>query len=46
MAGLSPRTAKVVKRYADLATVVGDAARSFAGDVANRVFRGEEHSCR
>jgi 3-methyl-2-oxobutanoate hydroxymethyltransferase len=44
MAGLSPRTAKFVRRYADLAGVLGDAARSFAQDVAGGRFPGPEHS--
>ena len=46
MAGLSPRTPKFVKRYADLATVLGDAARSFASDVTGGAFPGEAHSYR
>ncbi len=46
MAGLSPRTAKFVKRYADLATVLGDAARSFAADVTGGAFPDEAHSYR
>jgi 3-methyl-2-oxobutanoate hydroxymethyltransferase len=44
MAGLSPRTAKFVKKYADLSTVLGDAARSFATDVAGGAFPDEAHS--
>jgi 3-methyl-2-oxobutanoate hydroxymethyltransferase len=43
MAGLSPRTARFVKRYADLAEVLGDAARSFASDVVAGSFPAEEH---
>jgi 3-methyl-2-oxobutanoate hydroxymethyltransferase len=46
MAGLSPRTPKFVKRYADLATVLGDAARSFAADVTGGRFPDEAHSYR
>ena len=44
MAGLSPRTAKFVKRYADVAGVLGDAARSFAQEVVAGQFPAEEHS--
>jgi len=43
MAGLSPRTARFVKRYAELAHVLGDAARSFAEDVVAGSFPAEEH---
>jgi 3-methyl-2-oxobutanoate hydroxymethyltransferase len=43
MAGLSPRTARFVKRYAELADVLGDAARSFAEDVVAGSFPAEEH---
>jgi 3-methyl-2-oxobutanoate hydroxymethyltransferase len=43
MAGLSPRTARFVKRYAELAEVLGDAARSFASDVVAGSFPAEEH---
>jgi 3-methyl-2-oxobutanoate hydroxymethyltransferase len=46
MAGLSPRTAKFVKRYADVAGVLGQAARSFAEDVVGGVFPDAEHSYR
>jgi 3-methyl-2-oxobutanoate hydroxymethyltransferase len=44
MAGLTPHPARFVKRYADLAMVLGDAARAFAEDVTARRFPGEEHS--
>jgi 3-methyl-2-oxobutanoate hydroxymethyltransferase len=45
MAGLRrPPLAKFVKQYADLRTVLGDAARRFAEDVAARDFPGEEHA--
>ncbi|MFI0349873.1 3-methyl-2-oxobutanoate hydroxymethyltransferase [Actinomadura sp. 9N407] len=44
MAGLSPRTAKFVKKYADLATILGDAARSYADDVVGGVFPAPEHA--
>jgi len=43
MAGLSPRTARFVKRYARLGQVLGDAARSFAEDVVAGSFPAEEH---
>jgi 3-methyl-2-oxobutanoate hydroxymethyltransferase len=46
MAGLSPRTPKFVKQYADVAGVLGDAARAFAEDVASGGFPDEEHSYR
>ena len=46
MAGLSPRTARFVKKYADLATVLGQAAAAFAEDVTSGVFPDEEHSYR
>ncbi|MEW2358775.1 3-methyl-2-oxobutanoate hydroxymethyltransferase [Spirillospora sp. NPDC029432] len=44
MAGLSPRTAKFVKKYADLATILGDAARTYADEVAGGVFPAPEHA--
>jgi 3-methyl-2-oxobutanoate hydroxymethyltransferase len=44
MAGLTPRTPKFVKRYADLADVLGRAAQSFAEDVAGGAFPDEQHS--
>ncbi len=46
MAGLTPRTAKFVRKYADLAGVLGQAAESFASDVAGGQFPGPEHSYR
>jgi 3-methyl-2-oxobutanoate hydroxymethyltransferase len=46
MAGLSPRTAKFVKKYADLAGALGSAAREFAEDVVGRRFPDAEHSYR
>ena len=46
MAGLSPRTAKFVKRYTDLATVLTDAATAFADDVTGGAFPDEAHSYR
>jgi 3-methyl-2-oxobutanoate hydroxymethyltransferase len=44
MAGLSPRTAKFVKKYADLAGVLCDAARSFADEVTGGAFPDAAHS--
>src|SRR6202044_3443833 len=44
MAGLSPRTAKFVKKYADVAGVLRDAATAFADDVTNGTFPDEDHS--
>ncbi len=46
MAGLTPHTAKFVKKYADLAGVLGSAARAFAGEVVGGQFPGPEHSYR
>jgi len=46
MAGLSPRTAKFVKKYADLASILGQAATAFAEDVASGTFPDEVHSYR
>ncbi len=44
MAGLSPKTAKFVKRYADLAGVLSEAARSFASEVVAGAFPDDQHS--
>ena len=46
MAGLSPRTPKFVKRYADIAGVLGRAAQSFADEVVGGQFPSEEYSYR
>ena len=46
MAGLSPRTARFVKRYADVAGVLRDAAQSFAADVVAGSFPTEEYAYR
>jgi len=43
MAGLSPRTPKFVKRYADVAGVLGQAARAFGQEVVDGQFPGPEH---
>jgi 3-methyl-2-oxobutanoate hydroxymethyltransferase len=44
MAGLSPRTPKFVKRYADIAGVLRDAATAFATEVTSGAFPDEDHS--
>jgi len=46
MAGLSPHTAKFVKRYADIAGVLRDAATAFATEVTAGAFPDEDHSYR
>jgi 3-methyl-2-oxobutanoate hydroxymethyltransferase len=46
MAGLTPRTAKFVKQYADVAGVLGQAAQSFARDVIAGEFPAPQHSYR
>jgi 3-methyl-2-oxobutanoate hydroxymethyltransferase len=46
MAGLSPRTAKFVKKYADLASILGQAATAFAEDVTSGAFPDQDHSYR
>jgi 3-methyl-2-oxobutanoate hydroxymethyltransferase len=46
MAGLSPQTAKFVKRYADVAGVLRDAAESFAAEVVAGSFPTPEYSYR
>jgi 3-methyl-2-oxobutanoate hydroxymethyltransferase len=46
MAGLSPRTPKFVKRYADVAGLLGQAAQAFAEDVVGGAFPDAEHSYR
>ncbi|HEX4818416.1 MAG TPA: 3-methyl-2-oxobutanoate hydroxymethyltransferase [Nonomuraea sp.] len=42
--GLTPRPAKFVKRYADLATEMDRAVRAFAADVATGAFPTPEHT--
>jgi 3-methyl-2-oxobutanoate hydroxymethyltransferase len=44
MAGLSPKTARFVKRYADVAGVLRGAAESFAAEVVSGSFPTPEHS--
>jgi 3-methyl-2-oxobutanoate hydroxymethyltransferase len=46
MAGLSPVTAKFVRRYADVAGVLRDAAKAYADDVVSGAFPTEAHSYR
>jgi 3-methyl-2-oxobutanoate hydroxymethyltransferase len=46
MAGLAPRTAKFVKRYADIAGVLRSAAESFAAEVVSGEFPAPEYSYR
>jgi len=46
MAGLSPRTAKFVKRYADVSGVLRGAAEAFAADVVSGSFPTAEYSYR
>ena len=44
MAGLTPKGLKLAKAYADLRTVLGDAARAYADEVRGGQFPGPEHS--
>jgi len=44
MAGLSPRTAKFVRKYADVAGTLRDAATAYAQDVASGAFPTDEYS--
>jgi len=45
MAGLrGGKAPRFVKRYADLRTSLGDAARAYASDVAGGTFPAAEHS--
>ena len=44
MAGLSPRSPKFAKRYADIASVLRTAATEFAADVTSGAFPTEEYS--
>ena len=46
MAGLSPRSPKFVKRYAEVGRVLRDAANEFAAEVAAGTFPSEEYSYR
>jgi len=44
MAGLSPRSPKFAKRYADIGSILRDAAAAYAADVASGAFPTEEYS--
>ena len=46
MAGLSPRSPKFAKRYADVAATLSTAAAEFAAEVASGAFPSEEYSYR
>jgi 3-methyl-2-oxobutanoate hydroxymethyltransferase len=46
MAGLTPLTAKFVRKYADVAGVLREAAKAYAGDVVSGAFPTAEHSYR
>ncbi len=46
MAGLSPRVARFVRQYADVASVLHEAATAFADDVTGGAFPAAEHSYR
>jgi len=46
MAGLSPRTPKFAKQYADVAATLRTAAAEFAAEVASGAFPSEEYSYR
>ncbi|MEO7504560.1 MAG: 3-methyl-2-oxobutanoate hydroxymethyltransferase, partial [Sphingomicrobium sp.] len=46
MLGLFERTPKFVKRYDDLATRIGDAAASYAGEVRSRAFPTQDQTYR
>ena len=46
MAGLSPRTPKFVRQYADVGTVLRDAATAYAEDVVSGSFPGPDESYR
>jgi 3-methyl-2-oxobutanoate hydroxymethyltransferase len=46
MAGLSPRSPKFAKRYADVASVLREAVTAFAAEVSSGAFPTEEYSYR
>jgi 3-methyl-2-oxobutanoate hydroxymethyltransferase len=46
MAGLSPRTPKFVRKYADVASVLDEAASAYARDVVAGAFPGPQESYR
>lgn len=43
MLGLSPRTPKFVKEYAQLGQAIGDAVKTYAREVRERAFPGPDH---
>jgi 3-methyl-2-oxobutanoate hydroxymethyltransferase len=44
MAGLTPHTAKFVKKFADIGSVLSDAARDYAEEVVSGAYPAPEHS--
>jgi 3-methyl-2-oxobutanoate hydroxymethyltransferase len=44
MAGLSPRSPKFAKRYADIGSILRTAAQEYAADVASGAFPSEEYA--
>jgi 3-methyl-2-oxobutanoate hydroxymethyltransferase len=44
MAGLSPRSPKFAKRYADIGAILRSAAQEYAADVASGAFPSEEYA--
>jgi 3-methyl-2-oxobutanoate hydroxymethyltransferase len=44
MAGLTPRTAKFVKKYADVGGILTEAAKSYAEEVVSGSFPAAGHS--
>jgi 3-methyl-2-oxobutanoate hydroxymethyltransferase len=46
MAGLSPRSPKFAKRYAEVAATLRTAAAEFAAEVASGAFPTEDYSYR
>jgi 3-methyl-2-oxobutanoate hydroxymethyltransferase len=43
-AGLSERTGRFVKKFADVRSTLADAARTYASEVRDGSFPGDEHS--
>ncbi|WP_067806946.1 3-methyl-2-oxobutanoate hydroxymethyltransferase [Actinomadura formosensis] len=46
MAGLTPHTAKFVKKFTDMNTLLGEAARTYAEEVVSGAYPAPEHSYR
>ncbi|GAA4369722.1 3-methyl-2-oxobutanoate hydroxymethyltransferase [Actinomadura verrucosospora] len=44
MAGLTPHTAKFVKKFADMNTLLGEAARAYADEVVSGAYPAPEHT--